>query len=146
MGVLVDIVPNHVGIATPAENAWWWDVLRLGRASDRAVAFDIDWAAGDGKVLVPVVGDGDEGAIRVEGDEVRYHEHRFPMAPGTSTYEEQHYRLVNWREADDHLNYRRFFAVNTLADQSFIASPAVAGGDIFLRSRTHLFRISEAAR
>jgi outer membrane protein assembly factor BamB len=37
-------------------------------------------------------------------------------------------------------------AVNTLADQSFIASPAVAGGDIFLRSRTHLFRISEAAR
>jgi outer membrane protein assembly factor BamB len=30
---------------------------------------------------------------------------------------------------------------NTLTDQSFVASPAVAGGDIFLRSRTHLFRI-----
>jgi hypothetical protein len=29
-----------------------------------------------------------------------------------------------------------------LTDQSFIASPAIAGGDIFLRSRTHLFRIS----
>jgi outer membrane protein assembly factor BamB len=33
-------------------------------------------------------------------------------------------------------------ATNTLTDQSFIASPAIAGGDIFLRSRTHLFRIS----
>ncbi|MGH9312468.1 MAG: hypothetical protein ACRD09_05725 [Vicinamibacterales bacterium] len=32
-------------------------------------------------------------------------------------------------------------ATNTLADQSFIATPAIAGGDIFLRSRTHLFRI-----
>lgn len=34
-------------------------------------------------------------------------------------------------------------ATNTLTDQSFIASPVVVGGDIFLRSRTHLFRISE---
>jgi outer membrane protein assembly factor BamB len=34
-------------------------------------------------------------------------------------------------------------ATNTLTDQSFVASPAVAGGDIFLRSRTHLFRIHE---
>ena len=35
-------------------------------------------------------------------------------------------------------------ATNVLTDQSFIASPAVADGDIFLRSRTHLFRISES--
>src|SRR6478609_7808814 len=119
MGVLVDIVPNHVGVATPAHNAWWWDVLRLGRESDHAVAFDVDWAAGDGRVLIPVVGDGDEGSIRVapsdSGGEVRYHEHRFPMAPGTTTLDEQHYALVSWRAADDRLNYRRFFAVNTLA-------------------------------
>lgn len=114
LGVLVDIVPNHVGVATP-ENAWWWDLLRLGRESEHAVAFDVDWAAGDGKILIPVVGDGDEGSIRVEEGEIRYHDQRFPMAPGTSTHEEQHYRLVNWREADDNLNYRRFFAVNTLA-------------------------------
>jgi (1->4)-alpha-D-glucan 1-alpha-D-glucosylmutase len=115
MGVLVDVVPNHVGVATPAADPWWWDVLRLGRESEHATAFDVDWAAGDGRILVPVVGDGDEDAIRIEGGEVRYHEHRFPMAPGTSTLEEQHYRLVNWHEADDNLNYRRFFAVNTLA-------------------------------
>ena len=115
MGVLVDIVPNHVGVATPAEDPWWWDVLRLGRESEHATAFDVDWAAGDGRILIPVVGDGDEGAIRIEGGEVRYHEHRFPLAPGTTTLDEQHYELVSWRAADDDLNYRRFFAVNTLA-------------------------------
>ena len=35
--------------------------------------------------------------------------------PAPSTHDEQHYRLVNWHEADDNLNYRRFFAVNSLA-------------------------------
>ncbi|GAA1943999.1 malto-oligosyltrehalose synthase [Nocardioides hwasunensis] len=115
MGVLVDIVPNHVGVATPSEDPWWWDVLRLGRASEHANAFDVDWAAGDGRIVIPVVGDDDEDAIRVEGGEVRYHDHRFPLAPGTTTLEEQHYDLVSWRAADEDLNYRRFFAVNTLA-------------------------------
>ena len=33
LGVLVDIVPNHVGIAGPSDNAWWWDVLTHGRGS-----------------------------------------------------------------------------------------------------------------
>jgi hypothetical protein len=33
-------------------------------------------------------------------------------------------------------------ATNTLADQSFIASPVIVGGAIYLRSRTHLFRIN----
>ena len=32
-------------------------------------------------------------------------------------------------------------ATNTLSDQSFISTPAVVDGDMFLRSRTHLFRI-----
>jgi (1->4)-alpha-D-glucan 1-alpha-D-glucosylmutase len=120
MGVLVDIVPNHVGVATPSEDPWWWDVLKLGRESEHASAFDVDWAAGDGRIIIPVIGDDDEGAIRVvrskkgEG-EVRYHDQRFPLAPGTSTLEEQHYELVSWRAADEDLNYRRFFAVNTLA-------------------------------
>ncbi|MCF6376786.1 malto-oligosyltrehalose synthase [Nocardioides KLBMP 9356] len=115
MGVLVDIVPNHVGVATPAEDPWWWDVLKLGRESEHANAFDVDWAAGDGKIVIPVIGDDDEDAITIGGGEVRYHDQRFPLAPGTSTLEEQHYELVNWRTADDGLNYRRFFAVNTLA-------------------------------
>ena len=115
LGVLVDIVPNHVGVATPSEDPWWWDVLKLGRASEHAHAFDVDWAAGDGRIVIPVIGDDDEAAIRVVKGEVRYHDQRFPLAPGTTTLEEQHYELVNWRAADEELNYRRFFAVNTLA-------------------------------
>ena len=30
MGVLVDIVPNHVGVATAEANAWWRDVVENG--------------------------------------------------------------------------------------------------------------------
>ena len=29
LGILVDIVPNHVGVAIPRANVWWWDLLRL---------------------------------------------------------------------------------------------------------------------
>ncbi|MCW2852444.1 MAG: maltooligosyl trehalose synthase, partial [Nocardioides sp.] len=119
LGVLVDIVPNHMGVATPVENAWWWDLLKHGRSSAYADYFDIDWDFGGGRLRIPVVGDGDEGSIQiVEGEQgplLGYHDHRFPLAPGTSTHDEQHYELVSWRAADSELNYRRFFAVNTLA-------------------------------
>ena len=117
MGVLVDIVPNHVGVASPRPATWWWDVLEHGRASRFASYFDIDWDAGAGRLLVPVVGDDDEGAIEVDADarEVRYHELRLPMAPSTTTLDEQHYELASWRRGDAELNYRRFFTVTTLA-------------------------------
>ncbi len=42
MGLLLDIVPNHMAIASPA-NRWWGDVLTHGRQSRHAPAFDIDW-------------------------------------------------------------------------------------------------------
>ncbi len=133
MGVLVDIVPNHVGIATPSADPWWWDVLRLGRDSPHAAAFDIDWHAGHERLRIPVVGDDDllpTGRIAhlavVAGDdgpELVYHDNHYPIAPGTAddgadpdeVHARQHYELVSWRAADDALNYRRFFAVNTLA-------------------------------
>jgi (1->4)-alpha-D-glucan 1-alpha-D-glucosylmutase len=134
MGVLVDIVPNHVGVATPAEDPWWWDVLRHGRESEHATAFDVDWAAGEGRIRIPVVGDDDQStpggpisSLKVvetpEGGELVYHDHRYPLAPGSwqpgddpnEVHGRQHYELVNWHVADDDLNYRRFFAVNTLA-------------------------------
>ena len=59
MGVLVDIVPNHVGVANPHLNSWWWDVLQHGPDSAHAEAFDIDWEFGQGKLLLPVLGDDD---------------------------------------------------------------------------------------
>ena len=43
MGLIVDIVPNHVGVDPPEQNRWWWDVLRHGRDSRYATYFDIDW-------------------------------------------------------------------------------------------------------
>ena len=131
MGVIVDVVPNHVGIARPWENDWWWHVLTHGRESSYADAFDIDWDANDDRLLVPVVGDDDLdhetgriGNLRLLAGELHYHDHRFPIAPGTASADDtdadavharQHYELVSWRRADSELNYRRFFTVNTLA-------------------------------
>lgn len=40
-------------------------------------------------------------------------------------------------------NQMEILATNTLADQSFIASPIAVGNELYLRSRTHLFRVSE---
>src|SRR6201991_410008 len=33
IGLIVDIVPNHVGVEKPQQNPWWWDVLKHGRDS-----------------------------------------------------------------------------------------------------------------
>src|SRR3954469_19967 len=82
LGLVVDIVPNHAGIAVPSANPAWWDVLTNGRASAYASWFDIDWSRD--RILVPVLGnDGDLDALRVEAGELRYYEHRYPIAPGT---------------------------------------------------------------
>jgi (1->4)-alpha-D-glucan 1-alpha-D-glucosylmutase len=128
MGVLVDIVPNHMGVGDASANSWWWDVLRLGQDSPHARFFDIDWTAGGGRVRIPVLGEtaadaAASGALRVEGDELHYYEHRYPLAPGTAddgapvevVHDRQHYELVHWTRADAELTYRRFFGVNELA-------------------------------
>ncbi|MCV2488035.1 malto-oligosyltrehalose synthase [Geodermatophilus sp. YIM 151500] len=126
LGLVLDLVPNHMGIADPAAAPWWWDVLRHGRGSAHAAAFDVDWDAGGGRVRIPVLGSADDVA-RLElaegddGPELRYYDNRFPVAPGTEggtpqeVHARQHYELVDWRRADRDLNYRRFFAINTLA-------------------------------
>jgi (1->4)-alpha-D-glucan 1-alpha-D-glucosylmutase len=108
LGVLVDIVPNHMGVATPRENPWWWDVLAHGPDSDHACAFDIDWEFGEGRVRLPVLGNDEAPEDVLDGQ-------RFPLAPGTTDAAEQHYELISWRRADADLNYRRFFSISTLA-------------------------------
>ncbi|MDJ1371840.1 malto-oligosyltrehalose synthase [Gulosibacter molinativorax] len=134
LGVLVDIVPNHVGIEVPRENPWWWDVLQHGQESKYAKFFDIDWDHGGGRVLIPVIGDDDMppspgdpiGGLWIDrgAGVVRYYDHEYPLAPGTADNEDddprtvlrrQHYKLAHWREGDFALNYRRFFTVTTLA-------------------------------
>ncbi|MDP9890526.1 malto-oligosyltrehalose synthase [Pseudarthrobacter enclensis] len=124
MGVLVDIVPNHVGVASPPQNPWWWSLLKEGRGSPFAEAFDVDWDLGGGKVRLPMLGsDADLDKLEVKDGELRYYDHRFPLADGTysegdspqDVHSRQHYQLMDWRRADAELNYRRFFAVTTLA-------------------------------
>lgn len=141
LGILIDTVPNHMGISDPPQNPWWWDVLLRGRDSPHAPAFDIDWEFGGGKVRVPVLGaDADEVIdqmqIRVDPSPtrlaphgtVRYFDHVFPLAAGTAPAEatsypdavrrvlaRQHFELMFWQREASELNYRRFFAVSSLA-------------------------------
>ncbi|MBA4159408.1 MAG: malto-oligosyltrehalose synthase [Gemmatimonadetes bacterium] len=98
MGHLLDIVPNHMGIAE-SSNRWWMDVLENGPSSPYARFFDIDWhplkRELEGKVLLPVLGDqfGDvleRGELQLRYEEgrfrIEYYESHFPVAPkSTST-------------------------------------------------------------
>ena len=60
MGLVVDVVPNHMCITHPS-NLWWWDVLENGPGSDYSSSFDIDWdppkAELANKVLLPFLAD-----------------------------------------------------------------------------------------
>ena len=93
MGHLLDIVPNHMGIAE-ARNPWWADVLENGPSSPYAAFFDIDWHPLKrelaGKVLLPVLGDQfgnvlERGELQLRYTDGRfgidYFEHHFPVAP-----------------------------------------------------------------
>ncbi|WP_405649408.1 malto-oligosyltrehalose synthase [Streptomyces sp. NBC_00019] len=122
LGLLVDIVPNHMAMA-PRHNRALWEVLREGPKSPYARWFDIDWEAQGGQVLLPVLG-GPLGSVmgdlRVDGDVLRYHEHVFPLREGTGELplprllDAQWYRPVWWRLARTELNYRRFFSISEL--------------------------------
>src|SRR5438105_6741371 len=92
MGLIVDTVPNHMGVGH-GDNPWWQDVLQNGRASAYADFFDIDWkplkAELRDKVLFPVLGGryGEElehGRIRLKFDTsffVQYFDKRIPLDP-----------------------------------------------------------------
>jgi (1->4)-alpha-D-glucan 1-alpha-D-glucosylmutase len=97
MGLLIDIVPNHMGVLG-ADNAWWLDVLECGPASPYAEFFDIDWASPDpalaGRVLLPILGDQygivlERGEIVLHFDaeggsfSLRYYDHLLPLDPTT---------------------------------------------------------------
>jgi (1->4)-alpha-D-glucan 1-alpha-D-glucosylmutase len=120
LGLVIDIVPNHLSVAVPNANPWWWDLLRHGRESRYAKYFDVDWSRG--RLLLPVLGNDEAVAeLEIDGDELTYYDHRFPIAPGTEgglpqdVHNRQHYELVSWRRGNAELNYRRFFDITTLA-------------------------------
>ncbi|GII75198.1 malto-oligosyltrehalose synthase [Sphaerisporangium rufum] len=110
--LVADIVPNHMTVPVPeSANARLWDVLQHGPAAASAGWFDIDWA--DGKVTMPVLGDGVDVSAEVvaDGDVLRYHDHEFPVRPGGGGLADQFYRLAPWRTPP---GYRRFFDVSSL--------------------------------
>ncbi|WP_333761668.1 malto-oligosyltrehalose synthase [Streptomyces sp. IBSBF 2390] len=122
LGLVVDIVPNHMAMA-PRHNRALWEVLREGPESPYARWFDIDWNAQGGRVLLPVLG-GPVGSqldhLVPDGDVLRYHDHVFPLRAGTEDLplprllDAQWYRPVWWRLARTELNYRRFFSISEL--------------------------------
>ncbi|MGV9710154.1 malto-oligosyltrehalose synthase [Gordonia sp. NPDC003424] len=124
LGLIIDIVPNHTGVADARQNPWFADLLRYGSGSEYATWFDVDFATdngADGKIALPVLAeDGDLSPLVVEDGHLRYYDHVFPTAPGSSSngtpvevHARQHYRLVPWNSGL--IGYRRFFTVNELA-------------------------------
>jgi (1->4)-alpha-D-glucan 1-alpha-D-glucosylmutase len=96
MGLIVDIVPNHVGVDNPEQNRWWLDVLERGRNSTYCSYFDIDWDLDpDGRIVLPVLGSDDDSP-----------------PPGYPS-DRSHYRPIGWRNGI--CGYRRFFSITSLA-------------------------------
>ena len=135
LGAVADVVPNHMAVPTPAsDNAQLWSVLKEGPRSPFARWFDVDWSVPDRALLMAVLG-GRIGQVLAAGElsldtltvagteepVLRYYDHVFPVRPGTQDLpmaelvDRQWYRLAHWRVADEELNYRRFFDVDTLA-------------------------------
>jgi (1->4)-alpha-D-glucan 1-alpha-D-glucosylmutase len=95
MGLILDIVPNHMNVESD-KNAWWMDVLENGPSSVHAETFDIDWVPVKrelhNKVLIPILGE--QYGAALEGRELRlafekgafflrYHDHILPILPET---------------------------------------------------------------
>lgn len=166
LGVVVDVVPNHMTVPTPVRlNRQLWSVLRDGPASPFTSWFDIAWGSAHGPdqaeaggahaVLMPVLGDRigavlARGEITLDtgGDEpvLRYHEHEFPVRAGTEhlplaeLVDRQWYRLAYWKVAVDELNYRRFFDVDTLV------AVRVEDPDVFLATHALLLELYRAGQ
>ena len=92
MGLVVDIVPNHMAIG-PA-NGWWWDVLEHGPASRFASYFDVYWDSPRDPprnvILLPVLADHyrhvlEAGELRLHREgasvTVQHADRRFPIEP-----------------------------------------------------------------
>ena len=95
LGLILDIVPNHMGIAE-ASNAWWMDILENGPSSSYASYFDIDWHPVnphlENKLLLPILEDQygnvlEDGKLRLAYEDgaffVYYYDTKLPIAPRT---------------------------------------------------------------
>ena len=136
LGVVVDVVPNHMARPTPEYlNRQLWSMLYHGRKSEFAHWFDVDWDAQEDKLLMPILAGPLEeclGDLIIDtaprnpenaghrGPVLRYFDHVLPLRDGVADLPlgvllaQQHYRLADARDAATQLNYRRFFDVDSL--------------------------------
>jgi (1->4)-alpha-D-glucan 1-alpha-D-glucosylmutase len=157
LGVVVDVVPNHMARSTPESlNKQLWSVLHLGRQSPYAHWFDVDWDAQDGKLLMPILAGPvekclddliidtalrDSGHPGHLGPVLRYFDHVLPLRDGVADLPlgvllaQQHYRLADWHDAATQLNWRRFFDIDTLI------AIRVEDPDVFSATHEVLFRL-----
>ncbi|MFO0968537.1 MAG: malto-oligosyltrehalose synthase [Gemmataceae bacterium] len=97
MGLILDVVPNHMGVGDPC-NVWWLDVLENGPASRYARFFDIDWRPTnpnlESKVLLPILGgmygtELERGNLRLSFDNglfwLHYYQTPLPVSPRSAT-------------------------------------------------------------
>lgn len=167
MGLLIDMVPNHMGSAPT--NRWWNDVVKSGRKSKFAEWFDIFWEDQSGKVLLPVLGDRYGNVLRrgeikcvKDGEHffIEYFGRRFPLSSETvaelkgldldrinrnveelhKIVQRQNYRLAYWRVGLTEMNYRKFFDVTELISIR-VEDPAV-----FENTHRYVFELLESGK
>jgi (1->4)-alpha-D-glucan 1-alpha-D-glucosylmutase len=142
IGLVVDIVPNHMSVPDRAFlNRQLWLVLRDGQQARYAHWFDVDWAAAEGRMVLPYLPGPLRnyldlfsvttlGAATAHADEplgeladepvLRFGPRVLPLRPGTESLpvrdllDAQAYRLDSWRAAAASLNWRRFLDIASL--------------------------------
>jgi malto-oligosyltrehalose synthase len=107
MGILLDIVPNHMGVGE--SNSYWEDVLTHGLRSRYARWFDVDWEGAGNKIVLPVLGDEldkviDRDELTLDVKEktprLRYFDNSWPVDPATLPEELQLAKLDPTAVAD----------------------------------------------
>ncbi len=165
IGLILDFVPNHMGVGY-ADNGWWLDVLEWGGKSPYAAAFDIDWDLlphrRGGGVLLPILGSPYGQALEHGEIELKYHaeegsfsawyyEHRLPIRP--DRYGEMLRLIVNAASAGNEAAGRQLLELAARSrgagNPSHADAPAfkaalaaVAGGADVIARGIHVYRPS----
>jgi (1->4)-alpha-D-glucan 1-alpha-D-glucosylmutase len=159
MGLLLDIVPNHM--AASSENPWWVDVLENGPDSAFSSYFDIDWHPPsrnlDNKILLPILGRAfgealDSGELKLKFHDgqfsIEYFESSFPLAPRTYRSVLQHRiaslnNLLDENSAHYHEYQGIVAALSLISDRD--TSPAEPASDKRVRFESIRERLRQLA-
>jgi (1->4)-alpha-D-glucan 1-alpha-D-glucosylmutase len=149
MGLLLDIVPNHMGVGN--DSVWWQDVLENGHSSQYASYFDIDWNPLNpdmkDKLLLPILGSqyGEEleskhiQLVAIDGElKVKYYDHLIPIAPRS-------FPLIFPAEDADELGVPQFFR-DLLRDMTHIPPHETTDPNLVEQRRRQLEEIRPRLR